>query len=265
MLSDIKNLSQVSDNIISHLLQNDLPVNADNLFAANALMNMEHQIFSKVGKRLKDTNAEDAFVEFEKACSDFREAFGSEEEANKGVEEFTKKVQDLLTSDTLETEAKAIDIKELNLLHKQIGMVKNFASNREYQVPVYVGENLTTIHLTLLRDDSEMGTVNVSMEPNEYGTVGAKFTRNEGFVEGYLVCENGFDAQTKEMFTNSFVNGLKENNLQARRVSFVKSQDVKAEKVCSESQSKQVSDEKTETKTLYAVAKAFIQAVQEAM
>ena len=181
------------------------------------------------------------------------------------MEDFTKKVQDLLTSDTLETEAKAIDIKELNLLHKQIGMVRNFASNREYQVPVYVGENLTTIHLTLLRDDSEMGTVNVSMETNEYGTVGAKFTRNEGFVEGYLVCENGFDAQTKEMFTNSFVNGLRENNLQARRVSFVKSQDVKAEKFGSESQSKQVFGEKTDTKTLYAVAKAFIQAVQEAM
>ncbi len=265
MLSDIQNLSQVSDNIISHLLQNELPVNADNLFATNALMNMEYQLFGKIGKRLKDANAEEAFSEFEKVCSDFRNAFGSEEEANKGVEDFTKKVQDLLTSDTLETEAKAIDIKELNLLHKQIGMVKNFASNREYQVPVYVGGNLTTIHLTLVRDDSEMGTVNVSMETDEYGTIGAKFTRNEGFVEGYLVCENGFDAQTKEMFTNSFANGLGENNLQARRISFVKSQDVNPEKFGSKELSKQVSDEKTDTKTLYAVAKAFIQAVQDAM
>ncbi len=265
MLSDIQNLSQVSDNIISHLLQNELPVNADNLFAANALMNMEYQVFGKIGKKLKDANAEEAFSEFEEACSDFREAFGSEEEANKGVEDFTKKVQDLLTSDTLEEEAKAIDIKELNLLHKQIGMVKNFASNREYQVPVYVGGSLTTIHLTLVRDDSEMGTVNASMETSEYGTVGGKFTQNEGFVEGYLVCENGFDAQTKEMFTNSFVRGLKEENLQARRLSFVQSKDVKPEKFGSEGVSEQVSNQKADTKTLYAVAKAFIKAVQDAM
>lgn len=265
MLSDIQNLSQVSDNIISHLLQNELPVNADNLFAANALMNMEYQVFGKIGKKLKDANAEEAFSEFEEACSDFREAFGSEEEANKGVEDFTKKVQDLLTSDTLEEEARAIDIKELNLLHKQIGMVKNFASNREYQVPVYVGGSLTTIHLTLVRDDSEMGTVNASMETSEYGTVGGKFTQNEGFVEGYLVCENGFDAQTKEMFTNSFVRGLKEENLQARRLSFVQSKDVKPEKFGSEGVSEQVSNQKADTKTLYAVAKAFIKAVQDAM
>lgn len=265
MLSDIQNLSQVSDNIISHLLQNELPVNADNLLATNALMNMEYQVFGKIGKRIKDANTDEVFSEFEKACNDFREAFGSEEEANKGVEDFTKKVQDLLTSDTLETEAKAIDIKELNLLHKQIGMIKNFASNREYQVPVYVGGSLTTIHLTLVKDDSEMGSVNASMETKEYGTVGGKFTQNEGFVEGYLVCENGFDTQTKEMFTNSFANGLKENNLQARRLSFVKSQDVNPEKFGSEGPSKQVSDEKTDTKTLYAVAKAFIQAVQDAM
>ena len=265
MLSDIQNLSQVSDNIISHLLQNELPVNADNLFAANALMNMEHQVYGIIGKKLKDANAKEAFTEFEKACRDFREAFGSEEEANKGVEDFTKKVQDLLSSDTLQTEAKAIDIKELNLLHKQIGMVRNFASNREYQVPVYMNGELTTIHLTLVRDDGEMGTVNVSMETKEYGTIGGKFTQNEGFVEGYLVCENGFDTQTKEMFTNSFAKGLSDENLQGRRLSFVKSQDVKPEKFGSEGAGKQNRSEKADTKTLYAVAKVFIQAVQEAM
>lgn len=265
MLSDIQNLTQVSDNIINRLLQNDLPVTADNLFATNALMNMEYQLFGKIGKRLKEANAESEFAQFEEACSDFRKAFGSEEEANKGVEDFTKKVQDLLTSDTLETEAKAIDIKELNLLHKQIGMVKNFASNREYQVPVFLNGSFATIHLTLVRDDSEAGSVNASMETEVYGTVGGKFTKNNGFVEGYLVCENGFDAQTKEMFTGSFVAALKDENLQARRLSFVKSQDVNPEKFGSEGVGKQVSDEKADTKTLYAVAKAFIKAVQDAM
>ena len=265
MLSDIQNLNQVSDNIISHLLQNELPVTADNLFAANALMNMEYQVFGKIAKRLKEAEANQEFSEFEKACEDFRASFDSEEKAHKGVVDFTKKVQDLLSSDTLETEAKAIDIKELNLLHKQIGMVRNFASNREYQVPVYMNGEFTTIHLTLVRDDGEMGTVNVSMETKEYGTIGGKFTQNEGFVEGYLVCENGFDTQTKEMFTNSFAKGLSEANLQGRRLSFVKSQDVKPEKFGSEGTGKQIRSEKADTKTLYAVAKVFIQAVQEAM
>ena len=265
MLSDIQNLNQVSDNIISHLLQNELPVTADNLFAANALMNMEYQVFGKIAKRLKEAEASQEFSEFEKACEDFRDSFDSEEKAHKGVVDFTKKVQDLLSSDTLETEAKAIDIKELNLLHKQIGMVRNFASNREYQVPVYMNGEFTTIHLTLVRDDGEMGTVNVSMETKEYGTIGGKFTQNEGFVEGYLVCENGFDTQTKEMFTNSFAKGLSEANLQGRRLSFVKSQDVKPEKFGSEGTGKQIRSEKADTKTLYAVAKVFIQAVQEAM
>ena len=265
MLSDIQNLNQVSDNIISHLLQNELPVTADNLFAANALMNMEYQVFGKIAKRLKEAEASQEFSKFEKACEDFRDSFDSEEKAHKGVVDFTKKVQDLLSSDTLETEAKAIDIKELNLLHKQIGMVRNFASNREYQVPVYMNGEFTTIHLTLVRDDGEMGTVNVSMETKEYGTIGGKFTKNEGFVEGYLVCENGFDTQTKEMFTNSFAKGLSEANLQGRRLSFVKSQDVKPEKFGSEGTGKQIRSEKADTKTLYAVAKVFIQAVQEAM
>ena len=265
MLSDIQNLSQVSDNIISQLLQSNLPVTADNLLATNALMNMEYQLFGKIGKRLKDAQAEEEFTEFEKACSEYRESFYSEEAADKGTEDFTKKVQDLLKSDTLETEAKAIDIKELSLLHKQIGLIKNFASNREYQVPVYLDGNFTTIHLTLVRDDSEAGSVSASMETEKYGMVGGKFTQNEGFVEGYLVCENGFDAQTKAMFTDSFASALKEENLPARRLSFVQSKDVNPEKFAGEGTGKQVSGEKADTKTLYAVAKAFIKAVQDAM
>ena len=144
-------------------------------------------------------------------------------------------------------------------------MVRNFASNRQYQVPVYLNGSYVTIHFTLDSTEGEMGTVNVSMETTEYGTVGGKFTQNEGFVEGYLVCENGFDAQTKEQFTNSFAKGLSDVRLQGRRLSFVKSHEVKAEKFGSEGLGKQVQNEKVDTKTLYAIAKVFIQAVQEAM
>ncbi len=265
VLSDIQNLSQVSDNIISQLLQSDLPVTADNLLATNALMNMEYQLFGKIGKRLKDAQAEEEFTQFEEACGEYQSSFESEEAAIKGTEDFTKKVQDLLKSDSLETEAKAIDIKELNLLHKQVGLIKNFASNREYQVPVYLDGNFTTIHLTLVRDDSEAGSVSASMETEKYGTVGGKFTQNEGFVEGYLVCENGFDTQTKAMFTDSFASALKEESLPARRLSFVQSHEVDSEKFAGEKVGKQVSGEKADTKTLYAIAKAFIKAVQEAM
>jgi len=265
MLSDIQKMSQVSDNIISHLLQNELPVNADNILAANSLMNMEYQLFGKISKKIKDANAEETYSDFEKACSEFRNAFDSEESAQKGVEEFSNKVQNLLISDALENEAKAIDIKELNLLHKQVGMVRNFASNRQYQVPVYLNGEYITIHFTLDSSEGEKGTVNVSMETNEYGTVGGKFTQNEGFVEGYLVCENGFDAQTKEQFINSFAKGLSDAKLQGRRLSFMKSQEVKPENFGGEGVSKQVQNENVDTKTLYEVAKVFIQAVQEAM
>lgn len=265
MLSDIQNLSQVSDNIISRLLQSELPVTADNLFAANALMNMEYQVFGKIGKKIKEANAEEEFTQFEEACENLQDAFDDEEKADKGVEEFTKKVQKLLSSDHLEREAKAIDIKELGLLHKQIGMIKNFASNKEYQVPVYLDGNFTTIHLTLVRDDSRVSSVNASMETTKYGTVGGKFTNNNNLVEGYLVCENGFDAQAEETFTKNFKDGLKAENLQIGKVSFVKSREVKPDRFASEEGSKWESENKADTKTLYAVAKAFIKAVQEAM
>jgi hypothetical protein len=53
MLSDIQNLSHVSDNIISHLLQNKLPVTSDNIFAANALMNLENSLFGKISLNLR--------------------------------------------------------------------------------------------------------------------------------------------------------------------------------------------------------------------
>lgn len=265
MLSDIQNLTQVSDNIISRLLQNELPVTADNLLSANALMNMNYQIYGKIGKKLQTMDREEEFTQFKEAANDLQKAFGSEEEANKGVEEFTKKIQDLLTSDTVEENAKAIDIKELNLLHKQIGMVKNFSSNGQYQVPVYLNGSFTTIHLTVVKDDNQVSSVNASMETEKFGTIGSKFTQSGNTVEGYLVCENGFDAQTKELFEESFVKTLTEENLQVGKVSYVQSKDVDAQKFNTQDVGKQLSDSKADTKTLYAVAKAFIGAIQSAM
>lgn len=262
-LLDIQNLTQVSDNIISRVLENDMPVTADNLLVTNALMNMEYQLYGKIGRKLKDANGDKEFDSFKEACEDLQDAFDSEDKANKGVEDFTKKVQDLLSSDTLEEQAKAIDVKELSLLHKQIGMVKNFTSDRQYQVPVYLNGEFTTIHLTLVKDDSNISSVNASMETEKFGTIGSKFTENNQFVEGYLVCENGFDTQTKEAFTKSFFTSLNQENMQVGRLSFVQSKDVNAQKFNDVEGSEQVS--KTDTKTLYAVAKAFIKAVQEAM
>ena len=271
MLSDIQNLAKVSDNIISQLLQNDLPITPDNLFAANALMNMEYSLYGAIGRKLKNSqpnptsDKNEAFSEYKEACRDLQESFGSEDEATLGIEQFTKKVQDLLTSDTMEENAKAIDVKELSLLHKQVGLVKNFASNKEYQVPVFIDDNYVTIHLTLLQDEGSAGSVNASMETEKYGTVGGRFTENNSLVEGYLVCENGFDTQTKDMFTGSFLSALDKESLKANRLSFVQSGDVDAKKFGPKADGKHVSETKTDTKTLYAIAKAFIKAVQDAM
>ena len=92
-----------------------------------------------------------------------------------------------------------------------------------------------------------------------------KFTENNSLVEGYLVCENGFDTQTKDMFTGSFLSALDKESLKANRLSFVQSGDVDAKKFGPKADGKHVSETKTDTKTLYAIAKAFIKAVQDAM
>ncbi len=262
-LSDIQNLAQVSDNIIDKLLQNDLPVTADNLFAANALMNMEYQIYRNIGKKFKEAEALKEAEEFEKACEDFTKTFEGEEEAAKGVSDFTKKIQELLTADSVEENAKALDIRELGLLHKQVGMIRNFAGEREYNVPLMVDGNLTSVHLTLVKNEDAPGDVNISMETSKYGMVGGKFSEENNFTTGYLVCENGFDAQTKDMFTKSFAMALREDSLTARDISFMTAKEIHPENFGKEN-GKQVSD-KADTKTLYKVAKAFIKAVQEAM
>lgn len=262
MLSDIQNLKEVSDNIINRVLENDMPITADNLLAANALMNMEYQVYDKIGKKLK--NSGELFDNFKEACEKVQDSFGSEEESKKAISDFTEKVQNLLSGDVVENQAKAIDVKELNLLHKQIGMVKQFSENRQYQVPVYSNGSFTTIHLTLVRDDSNISSVDISMDTELYGNIRSKFTQNNNWVEGYLVYENGFDTQSKEMFTRNFVVSLNDAGMQVKRMNFVQSEDVKTQQIY-DTKNEKHSVSNQDTKALYTVAKAFIKAVQEVL
>ncbi len=265
MLSDIQNLSQVSDNIISQLLQSELPVTSDNLLAANALLNMNYQIYGKIGKKMEALDAKEELEKLKEEASALKDSFSSEENAKKGIEDFTRTAQNLLQTDTVEENAKSLDIKELSLLHKQLSLISNFSADRQYQVPVYLNGSFTTIHLTVVKDDNAAGSVNASMETDKYGTIGANFTQNHGVVEGYLVCENGFDAQTKEMFEEHFLKTLTEENLQVGKVSYVQSKDVDAKKFHGLMTKRESATDKADTKTLYTVAKAFIGAVESTL
>lgn len=262
MLSDIQNLAEVSDNIISKVLENDMPVTADNILITNALMNMEYQVYDNIGKKLK--TSDELLESYKTACEEVQNSLDTVESSEKGMEDFVAKVQRLLSDDTLEEQAKALDMKELNLLHKQIGMVKQFTKNKQYQIPISTQEGFATIHLTLVKDESNMSSVDISMQTEKYGNIRSKFTQNKNWAEGYFVYENGFDAQSKELFTKNFVISLNNAGMQVKRLDFIKSDDIKNQRVYDMKEGQQpVSN--SDTKALYTVAKAFVRAVQEVL
>lgn len=261
MLSDIQNLAQVSDNIIEKLIQNDLPVSADNLMSANQLVNMKYQLFTRIKGKFGESTQE--LKEYEELCREYVRTFESEEDALEGTQEFTEKVRKLLKSDVLEGEAKAIDIKELNLLNRQLSVVRQFAKEREYQVPVYLEGNYTTIHLKFVKGKNGAGNVSASMMTKKYGMAAGKFTLKDGFTEGYLVCEKELDTKIREEFSMELGETLKKAGLEIKKLHFITSQDINLEKLAEEEDTSPSSEEKTDTKKLYSIAKSFMETLQK--
>ena len=96
---------------------------------------------------------------------------------------------------TFEENNSSIEVKEMQLLHKQLYVIGELAKQEEYMIPMYIGEELTNIHL-VLEQGEEKGKVTISTDLDKLGHIEGRFQIYNGKLNGYL-CGNTEQAVMK--------------------------------------------------------------------
>ncbi|MCM1214525.1 MAG: DUF6240 domain-containing protein [Lachnospiraceae bacterium] len=207
-LEEIRQAAQADKDSVALLQRGEMTASAENLMAAQALVHGTEDIYASAGK--KQANASqgtpDAAGTGETGSAGYRtaEAVGEAEGAENAVirslelwqkledknafrEAYTEIVErsvSIVEEASLNEADTSLDVRRMQLLHKQLTVVSHLAQQEEYIVPMYVGDTLSRVHLTFDRSGSEKNTVRIGVHLENGENLEASLFLGNGAIYG---------------------------------------------------------------------------------
>ncbi len=198
---------------------------------------------------------------FREAMQEIAESFEDEATLEKAYDKVLKEAGDAIGRIAESGIGEYLDIKAMQQTFKQIGLVSKMTREENYEVPLMLEDETLNIRVKILKKAEKEGKVFTSFETEEFGSILAQFTVNDGVLSALVAGESNIGLERlkeKSNFEESFKNaGFEEvtfNYIQTDiiNVDYFRRHFDKAE-----------SDQMT-TKQLYNIAKTFIQTVKKA-
>lgn len=175
---DMKEALSAPEETVTELVMNDVNVSAENLEAALQLRKKRGQAFKRA------TEGKDSKVKRDALA--FSDDF-SEETAKQDYEKLSLECKDAVYKECMEKET-YVDVRALQLVHRELSVAKAYSETENFEVPVEIGGEITSINVKLVHNLKEEPNVVISFETEELGRVSARLTKAEGEVSGYIAC-----------------------------------------------------------------------------
>lgn len=207
---EFRRVLSAEESVVKELLDFDQPVTADNLLAAGFLMKERGRAAARLNQLAEEIGGEEVLKEAaENLYDSMTDAESAKEAYGKLEQTYTELLDELLYG---QQTSEAIDIKEISNLCKQISLSGNLAKEENYEVPVRIGGEVTSINLKIIHGQEENGKVTAVMESAVYGKAAAQFTltagtdetyRMTGYIAGDSAAAVNYWKQTEEVLKNS--------------------------------------------------------------
>lgn len=239
---------KTADEACTAMLQRgDIPPGADNLLAAAALLGETSDLFSD-----GDEDGQE---------QEIWELLDSPEEFDKEYDRNVVKTLDRVEAVTFQSADTSLDVRRMQLVHKQLTIAGAMAGRREFFLPLRTGDKTMRVHLTFERAEGSAGTVEISVKSGESTGLKAAFRFEGAVLNGVIRANAGSSQENKNgvMEIGRIADIFKEEageNWKIGSVSVV-STDVGLSAAAGAGM-----EAGTENVELYRVAKVFLRAVQ---
>ncbi len=243
---------EADDKVIEMLRDFDRPVTVNNILAANGLMMSRGAAFKELAKadgRTGDGNDE----RLKKAADKLIENFVSREIADEAYGELADKASKII-EEAADEAVRELDVGGLKLLHKQISIAGDLARQQNYEVPVNIDGEWTSINVRFVSGSDEEGSVIATTETERYGKVAAKFLMNGKDLTGYITSDRQDSVDELNRRSDELKDMISADGRNVKELSFVRSDRLDLNAFArEEGEAKEVS-----SSDLYEAAKAFI-------
>lgn len=178
-----------------------------------------------------------------------------EEEYQSIIEEAGQALENAVSS--LGEEAAYVDIKGIQQLYKQLHLASDLAREENYEIPVQIGEELTSINLTIIHRGSTRGEVKITLDTERLGKVEGRFSVSQNVLEGSVLTEymdkKELLQEQSSVLTEAIGEALKETEIQMKGIFFGENRNLNIN-----TPERGEGEENPNTALLYKIAKEFI-------
>ncbi len=251
------------------LQKGEVPVSASNLLAAQALLEDPAELFGDLRRYREkyDQNGQNNQNDQKKEVSEDTAKLWKELDQPDFTEEYSTMLQEALQDTetmSLEQADEHLDVKQLQLVHKQLRLAGSLQDKQEYFLPMYLGEQLAGVHLTLQQGSGDTGVVEIRVNAGDE-ELEAHLQVKGDTVEGYLVGNTPEEVTKLQKASDIFLEWIQTDtsaDWKAEKLSIVSSRDM-TRMAAGETQNADTIESRIDTEQLYRLAKGFLQAVAD--
>lgn len=262
MMEDSKQMwneaAAVEKGIYEVLQGADLTLSAENVLAAKELFTDK----GNVARRVKDFSKKP-----DEKAKDIVGKFTDFESAQRAMEDWENEVEDILSHITNSQAESFSQMKNVTSCFKQLSVIGALRRQENYEVPMELNGEMTSVNLVLIHNSGEKSTVNITMQTETFGKAGVRFRISENTVESYFIADSEMGKERLQTVGESVLEQLKGRGLEIGETNYVNSHSYgrKELDLLTFSQTDVDNNSKTvSTKQLYEVAKVFLTGLQRA-
>lgn len=252
LVKNIRELSDNSEKAITFLNTKNIPVTVQNLFAASQLLE-EKSVFRDLREKAKSLPRE-IQEKAESAMDSLIDGLENQETMQEHYQLLQDSMEAVLNEQYADKEVTSKELSELKMLSHGMSLIRSLGNRESYEIPVFSGDNITNIHLTIINGSKDTGKVQIGMASEQFGNVMAEFTFKDEKVNGMVLCDSRKAADTMQSEVKDFQQRINDAGIDVGHISYgLKTgtkefyQGTRTEK-----------DNTKNTKGLYQVAKAFV-------
>lgn len=271
-LQQMREAGNTAPEVAELLQKGEVSISASNLLAAQALMDDPAEMFGNLRryrekyrqeKEVSQTVTDTGEVPVGTETSELWEQLDQQNFAEDYRSMLQNTAEDVETM-SLEQADEHLDVKQLQLVHKQLRLAESLQAKQEYFLPMYLGEQLAGVHLTLQQRAGAVGAVEIRVNAGDM-ELEAHLQVKGDIIDGYLVGNTPEEVTKLEKTSDIFLERIQTDtsaDWKAEKLPIVSSRDM-TRMAAGETKNADTIESRIDTEQLYRLAKGFLQAVAD--
>ncbi len=260
---DMSEVAKVEDEVIQALIDYEQSVSVDNIEAAKLLLmergSLFKQIFGKVKNEASVENEESMSSSVEEAADEMIDSLTDKKSAGDAYQTLVAEATKVAEAMMHEPGTTVLNIKAVKSLYKGLSLAGNLAREENYEIPMEIGGELTSVNLKIYHNAAKTGKVAVTMDSDVLGKVAAEFDVTAKSISGMIVYDKAVSKEGLQQIKKSMESALGINEQQVS-INLVHSKSIDLAKFGEDRDVE--AGEKLSTKELYQTAKTYMTALK---